>query len=190
MNCTMFLANFWCDFLLVLEADVWLRVWQVGGDRKVQLLSRSLSGSRLNAEVPAFVPKGLQIAFSSSLPSHAPVLGFCRAALLQTPSSVIPVIIPPPPAAARETSGSSSGTGVFVPAVAEEHISESPPSMEKGPATKDGTDGADVLVDGGEGEQGQGGGAAAVVAQAAKLVVTEERGRVYLRADRQVVSSE
>ena len=141
-------------------------VEQGGEERKVQLLSRSLSGSRLNAGAPAFVPKGLQIAFSSSVPGHGQGLGFSPPALVQAPSSVIPVIIPPPhtEVAAAE---------VFAPA-AEEHIGESPPGLDKGPA-KEGADGAETLGASdhvGEGEQG--GGSAATAMQPAKAVVTEE----------------
>jgi hypothetical protein len=145
-------------------------VKQGGDERKVQLLSRTLSGSRLNAGAPAFVPRGLQIACSTSLPGHGQGLGFSPPALVQAPSSVIPVIIPLPPA---PTPTQAPGTGVFVPP-AEEHVSESPPSVDKG-SLKDGTDGPEVIlaldhVE--EGDQAQ--GPAATTVQAPKPVVTEE----------------
>jgi hypothetical protein len=149
-------------------ADGSVRVKQGGDERKVQLLSRSLSGSRLNAGAPAFVPRGLQIACSTSLPGDGQGLGFSPPALVQAPSSVIPVIIPPPLVPAQ-----APGTGVFVPP-AEEHFSESPPSVDK-VSSKDGTDGPEVLLASDhveEGEQAQ--GPAVTMAQAAKPVVTEE----------------
>jgi hypothetical protein len=81
---------------------------------------------------------------------------------------VIPVIIPPP--ATRET----VGTGVFVPAVVEEPISDSPPSIDTG-SGKDGTDGAEALVASEHGRESEAGQAAVGnVAQPAKPVVTEE----------------
>jgi La-related protein 7 len=88
--------------------------------------------------------------------------------LVQISSSAIPVIIPPP--ATKET----VGTGVFVPAVVEEPISDSPPSIDKG-SGKDGTDGAEALVASEHGRESEAGQATAGnVAQPAKPVVTEE----------------
>ncbi|KAG0585893.1 hypothetical protein KC19_2G047600 [Ceratodon purpureus] len=157
-----------------------------GGDgRKVQLLSRSLSGSRLNAGAPAFVPKGLQIAFSTSLPGPGQGLGFSPPALVQAPSSVIPVIIPPPvvvsPAVVVPAPSAPTQAGAKEASVpqAEEPVSESPPSIEKPSiekgSAKEEADGGEVVAasgHGGEGEQGQ--GPAATVAAGGKPVVTEE----------------
>ncbi|XP_024374414.1 la-related protein 6A isoform X1 [Physcomitrium patens] len=140
-------------------------------EKKVHLLSRSLSGSTLNAGAPEFVPKGLQIAFSTSLPGPglAPGLGLSPPSLIQSPSSVIPVITPPPSVAI-------ASVAEFGPTV-EEHISVSPTSIDQVPA-KDGTDTTDCtdVVPAGEhsskSDQAQPG--ATAVAQPTKPVLTEE----------------
>lgn len=146
----------------------------------MQILSRSLSGSRLNAGAPAFVPKGLQIACSTSLPGRVQVSGFRPPALVQASLPVIPVIMPPP--AVTET---SSGTGVFVPLVVEQ-ILEPSPSMDRG-SVNDVPDGDDVLMasdQGGEIETGLGAAAGSVV-QHCKSVVTEElKARIVKQVSR------
>nr|XP_024368497.1 la-related protein 6A-like isoform X1 [Physcomitrium patens]PNR59739.1 hypothetical protein PHYPA_002531 [Physcomitrium patens] len=138
-------------------------------ERKVHLLSRSLSGSKLNAGAPEFVPKGLQIAFSTSLPvSELPQeLGLSPMSLIQAPSSVIPVIIAPP----SETDSSSSKfvPDVVVPTV-EYQISESPPSSDEAVA-KGGPNVFLLEENGGESEQVQAIPATSV--QPAKAVLTE-----------------
>ena len=168
---------------VLTDGVVCMCVWQSGDGRKVHLLSRSLSGSRLNAGAPAFVPKGLglQIVTSSSLPGSGQGLGFSPPALVQAPSSVIPVIVPPPvvvpPAAAvSAASAVAPGTGAVEVSVfpVEELVSESPPGIEK-VSSKDEAVAGEVVAPaehGGDVEQGQ--GPAATAAPGGKPVVTEE----------------
>jgi La-related protein 7 len=136
---------------------------QVGDEKKVQLLSRSLSGSKLNAKAPEFVPKGLA-AFSTSLPG--PIvqgLGFSPPTLVAVPSSVIPVIVQPPVV-----------NVVLSPAV-EEILVESPPSAD-GVHPNETTEGLDLVLGqdlAGESEHSHAPSATAVT-QVVKPVVTEE----------------
>ncbi len=63
----------------------------------MQLLSRALSGSTLNAEAPEFVPKSvIMTSLSSSVPGPAAQgLGLSPPMLMQSPSSFPPVIVAP-----------------------------------------------------------------------------------------------
>ncbi|CAK9880075.1 unnamed protein product [Sphagnum jensenii] len=64
----------------------------------MQLLSRALSGSTLNAEAPEFVPKSVIMtsSLSSSVPGPAAQgLGLSPPMLMQSPSSFPPVIVAP-----------------------------------------------------------------------------------------------
>lgn len=150
----------WCSLLIKCSP---MHIFQVGDEKKVQLLSRSLSGSKLNAKAPEFVPKGLA-AFSTSLPG--PIvqgLGFSPPTLVSVPSSVIPVIVPPPVV-----------NVVLSPAV-EEILVESPPSVD-GVHPNETTEGCDLVLGqdlGGESEHSHA-PAAAALTQVVKPVVTEE----------------
>lgn len=137
-----------------------------GRNEKIRFLSRSLSGSKLNAEAPAFVPKGLQIAFSTSLPVSERPKGFELGlpSQIQAPTPVIPAVKPPPCVA------NASVPVVVVPTV-EEYIAECVPSSD-GMEAKDGPNGVLAVGHVAESEQGQ--GTAATVVQPAKPMVTEE----------------
>uniref|UniRef100_A0A7I4FJP2 HTH La-type RNA-binding domain-containing protein n=1 Tax=Physcomitrium patens TaxID=3218 RepID=A0A7I4FJP2_PHYPA len=158
------------SFVLTTRCEYQILDYRRGkNDRKVPLLSRSLSGSKLNAGAPEFVPKGLQIAFSTSLPAprRAQELGLSAPSLVLSPSSVIPVLVTPP-----------SGVIHAVPAVAvakvEEHVAESRPSVDRVLA-KDGTGCSDVTVAVEHSEEcDQTQAASTSVSQPVKPIVTEE----------------